>query len=67
MDGQNLHKGERRVIYSLNDELKVLLDPVASELVIAESSAGDKSLHGLPRGRIDAAEDVDESVARLLR
>ena len=26
MDGQNLHKGDRRVIYSLNDELKVLLD-----------------------------------------
>ena len=24
-------------------------------------------LHRLPRGRIDAAEDVDESVARLLR
>ena len=26
-----------------------------------------KSLHRLPRSRIDAAEDVDESVARLLR
>ena len=28
---------------------------------------GDKRSYRLPRSRIDAAEDVDESVARLLR
>ena len=55
------------MIYSLKDGRRALLDPVAPELIIAESIAGDKSLHGLPRSRIDAAEDVDESLSRLLR